>query len=95
MYADGGNADSSDLSKYIGTWGSPEQYYGNQLKVRILYNKFGDSRFGLTTDTDNEIRVDYATDSASVGAYTEAKIAALEARVAALETKVAELEGGS
>ena len=95
LYVTGGNADSSDISKYIGTWGSPEQYYGSQLKARILFNKFGDNRLGLTTDTDNEIRVDYATDAASVGAYTEAKIAALEARIAALETKVAELEGGS
>ena len=56
--AKGGDADTS---KYIGTWGSPEQYYGNQLKARILYNKFSDGRFGLTTDTDNEIRVDHAT----------------------------------
>ena len=82
---EGGNAASSDLAKYIGTWGSSEQYYGNQLKARILFNKFGDSRLGLTTDTDNEIRVDYATDAASVGVYTKEKIAALEARIAALE----------
>ena len=58
--ANGGNAD---IAKYIGTWGSPEQYYGEQLKMRVLYNKFGDLRFGLTTDTDNEIRVDYATNA--------------------------------
>ena len=58
--ANGGNAD---IAKYIGTWGSPEQYYGEQLKMRVLYNKFGDYRFGLTTDTDNEIRVDYATNA--------------------------------
>ena len=62
--ADGGNAD---ISKYIGTWGAPEQYYGNRLKARILFNKFGDSRLGLTTDTDNEIRVDYATNADTVG----------------------------
>ena len=34
--------------------------------MRALYNKFGDSRFGLTTDTDNEIRVDYATNADTV-----------------------------
>ena len=58
--ANGGNAD---ISKYIGTWGAPEQYYGSRLKARILFNKFGDSRLGLTTDTNNEIRVDYATNA--------------------------------
>lgn len=65
--ANGGNAD---ISKYIGTWGSPEQYYGEQLKVRVLFNKFGDNRFGLTTDTDNEIRVDHATNADTVGGKT-------------------------
>ena len=72
------NVGGSDISKYIGTWGSPESYYGEQLKMRVLYNKFGDSRFGLTTDTNNEIRCDYATkaDSATnadtVAGYTVA-----------------------
>ena len=62
--ANGGNAD---IAQYIGTWGGSEEYYGKQLKMRALYNKFGDSRFGLTTDTDNEIRVDYATNADTVG----------------------------
>ena len=31
--------------------------------MRVLYNKFGDLRFGLTPDTANEIRVDYATNA--------------------------------
>lgn len=72
---DGGNAVSSDLAKYIGTWGSPEQYYGNQLKARILFNKFGDSRLGLTTDTDNEIRVDYATNVDTLDGLHESSFA--------------------
>lgn len=62
--ANGGNAD---IAKYIGTWGGAEEYYGEQLKMRVLFNKFGDFRFGLTTDTDNEIRVDYATNADTLG----------------------------
>lgn len=60
------NGGSAKISEYIGTWGAPEQYYGEALKMRALYNKFGDYRFGLTTDTDNEIRVDYATNATTV-----------------------------
>lgn len=60
------NGGSAKISEYIGTWGAPEQYYGEALKMRALYNKFGDYRFGLTTDTDNEIRVDYATNAGTL-----------------------------
>lgn len=61
--AAGGSADTADCAKYLGTFGAPDQYYGSMLPMRCLYNKFGDLRFGLTTDTDNEIRVDYASNA--------------------------------
>ena len=61
--ANGGNADSCNCAKYLGTFGGSGEYYGSELPMRCVYNKFGDLKFALTTDTIHEIRVDYATNS--------------------------------
>ncbi len=91
--ANGGHSETASISQYIGTWGSPEQYYGEQLKVRVIFNKFNDNRLGLSTDTDNSIRVDFATDSECLGGHNaneyvlNSELEAVIARIAKLEAQ--------
>ena len=74
------SADGTWLMQRAVNVNNPSMYY-MRVKVNGVW-----SAWHVIADGGN---------AASVGTYTEAKIAALEARLAALETKVAELEGGS